>query len=273
MISLGLRILLIAIIGAILAGVTCSIIGVFVVRLKISSIGYAMSHAAFAGAALGLLLDIDPLLIALLFSFIVALLIGPISDRSNLSPEVILGVIFSLNMALAFIFLSLLPTTAASISALSILWGSILTITIDDLTYLSILTTIMILAIVLFFKEFYAILFNRKLAEADGINTKPFYYAILFMAGATVSFSLKIIGGLLVFALIVNPPSTIMQFSYDMKKIIVLSPILGAITCLIGFLLSLITDFPVGSSIVIVSSLLFAISVVVSPKRRVIVQH
>jgi len=268
MIVLPVRIMLTAIAASILAGVTCSLIGVFVVHMKLTSIGFCMSHAAFAGAALGLLVAVDPHLSALAFSTLVALILGPVSERAKLSPGVIIGIMFSLTMGLGFIFLNLAPGTAATQQALSILWGSIFSVTFDDLILLGLLTFFIILLLILFFKEFQALMFSRKLAEASGIYTSIFYFLILFLAGVTVAFSLKLVGGLLVFALIVNPASSALQFIYDLKKILVVSPIIGALTCLLGFLLSLLLDFPIGSSIIIVSSLIFGISVMLSPKRR-----
>jgi ABC-type Mn2+/Zn2+ transport system permease subunit len=268
MIPLPLQIILTAITASILAGITCSLIGVFVVHMKLSSIGFCMSHAAFAGAALGLLLAVDPLLSALLFSTLVAFILGPISEKARLSPGVIIGIMFSLTIGLGFIFLNFAPGVAATQQALSILWGSIFSVTFDDLILLGLLTFFIVFLLTLFFKEFQALMFSRKLAEASGINTSVFYFLILFLAGVTVAFSLKLVGGLLVFALIVNPASSALQFIYDLKKVLVASPIIGAITCLLGFLLSLLLDFPVGSSIIIVSSFIFGLSVVLSPKRR-----
>jgi len=151
---------------------------------------------------------------------------------------------------------------------MSILWGSILGINYIDVLRLSVLTFIVILLVTLFFKEFHAIMFNRKMAEASGIPTKPFYYLILFLTGITVAFSIKIVGGLLIFTLIVNPASTAYQFFYDFKKILIFSPIFGIIFSLGGIILSFILDLPVGSSIAIISSVGFGVSVILSPKRK-----
>lgn len=268
MISLPPQLIITAIIGSVLAGVVCSLMGVFVVRMNLSSIGFCMSHAAFAGAALGLVISIDPLLCAIGFSTLIALLLGPISEKARLHSDVIIGVTFSMMIALAFIFLNFVPGSAASGAALRILWGSIFSLTVDNVFMLLLLTFTLTVLIVLFSKEFQAIMFDRKLAEASGINTKPFYFAILFLTGLTVSLSLKLVGGLLVFALIINPASSVYQFFYDIKKIFIVSPIVGAFSCLLGFLLSLAVDFPIGSSIVIVSAVIFGFSIVVSPKRR-----
>jgi len=262
------KIILFAIIGAVLTGYTCSLMGTFVVRMNLSSLGFAMSHAAFAGAALGLFLRQDPLIFALLFSTFVSLALGPLADKAKLKTDVVIGVIFSLSMALGLLFLNLSPDTAMSSTAMSILWGSVLGMTTADLIYLLIITVIAILFVIMFFKEINSILFDRKLARASGINDKPFYYLILFLTSLTVAFSLKLVGGLLVFALMINPTSAVYQFSYDMKKIIIFSPIVGVISCLLGMLMSFSLDLPTGSAIAIVCSAIFGISVLISPKRR-----
>ncbi len=260
--------LITTLIGASLAGVACSLIGVFVVRMKLSSVGFCMSHAAFAGSALGLVLSINPLVMALVFSSAIALIIGPIAEKSKLHPDVILGVLFSLMLSLGLIFLKFSPGTALSSTAMGILWGSILGINTQEIILLGIITLVILICIKLFSKEFRSIMFDRKMAEASGINTKPFYYLILLLTSAVVSLSLKLIGGLLIFALIVNPASTAYEFFYDIRKIIIFSPLLGVGYCFLGIIISFLFDFPIGSSIGVVSAICFGISVILSPRRR-----
>jgi ABC-type Mn2+/Zn2+ transport system permease subunit len=171
-------------------------------------------------------------------------------------------------IALAFIFLNFIPGQAASATALRILWGSILSISQNDVILLILLAVIIIIFITIFYKELLSVMFHIKLAESSGVNTKFFNFVVLFLTGFAVSMSLRLVGGLLVFALIINPTSTVYQFFYDFKKIIIFSPVIGIVSCLIGFWLSLITDFPVGASIVIVSAIFFPFAIAVSPKRR-----
>lgn len=265
---LPLKTLLTTLLGLCLAGVVCSLIGTFIVRMKLTSLGFCMSHAAFAGSALGLALSVSPLPLALLFSTIVAIILGPLADKAKLQPEIILGVLFSLTMALGLTFLNFIPDSAMTSNAMSILWGSILGITTPDVWRLGVLSFVIVLIIMLFYKEFHAIMFHRKMADASGIPTTPFYYLILFLTAITVAFSIKLVGGLLIFALIVNPASSAYQFFYDFKKIIIFSPLFGIFYSLGGLVLSFYFDFPVGSSIAIVSSLGFGLSVLCSPKRK-----
>jgi zinc/manganese transport system permease protein len=110
--------------------------------------------------------------------------LGPIAERAKLPAEVITGVLFPLTMALGLIFLSLAPGTAMSSSALGLLWGSLFAMTREDLFRLLGLAGAIALTVWLFFKEFQALLFDRKLAEESGVPTRPFYYLILFLTGS-----------------------------------------------------------------------------------------
>jgi len=254
--------------AVILAGFVCSTAGVFVVRMNLTALGFTMSHAAFAGAAFAVWQGFNPTLGALLFAVVTALILGPVAEKARLKAEVMLGFLFSLLMALGFLFLSFAPGDAASSVALSIIWGSIFTVSTADALALAVLAVIVLLFTVGFHKEIMATLFNRKMAEATGVHTRAIYYSVLFLTGLAVAFSLELVGGLLVFALIINPASTAYQFSNDMKQIIWMSPIIGIITSMAGFAVSWVTDLPTGSTIIIVSATTLAVAIAVSPKRR-----
>lgn len=269
MIFLNLPIIQRALIGCVLAGFLTGVVSVLVVKMKLTTVGFTMSHSAFAGAALGLALSLNPLTTALIFSIAVASVVGPVADKARLHAGTVMSIAFPFTMALAFIFLSMAPTVSQlSGEATSILWGSILTVSGVEIGYLGIVCAITIALIFLFWKEFYAIMFSKTMAEVDGIQTKPIIYLIIFIVGIVVTFSLKLVGGLLVFALIVNPASTSFQILHDLKKIVLLCPIIGVATCIGGLFLSLILNWPVGACIVMVSTVCFAIAVILSPKRR-----
>lgn len=257
-----------ALIACILAGFLMGLIGVFVVRMRLSAIGYSMSHGAFAGAALGVATTTNPLATGLIFASATAFFIGPIADKARLHADTITSIVFPLNMALAFVFLTLAPEVGLSSQVANVLWGSIISMTNSDLVYLVTLFTASVAIIYFVWKELFAIMFNRKLAEADGINTKPFIYLIIFLAGVVITFSLKLVGGLLIYALIFNPASTVLQFSENMRKVVIASPLVGMITTVTGLFVSLFLDLPVGSCIVIVSTIVFAVALLLSPKRR-----
>ncbi len=269
MFGIPVHIFLPTLIGGLLAGALCSTMGIFVVRMNLSSLGFAMSHAAFAGAALGIAVSgLDPLLMAILFAVVMAAVLGPLSELSRLNADTIIGAIFPLMMALGLIFLSMAPSSGIGNGALSLLWGSILGITMSDVVKLAVLGGVIIIVILAFGKGFFAILLDRKLAAASGLNTHSYYYMVLFLTALTVAFSLRITGGLLIYTLMILPAAAAYQLAYDIKKVFFLAPFLGTIAALGGFLLSLAADLPIGSSIAIMATVIFLAAIAVSPKRR-----
>jgi manganese/iron transport system permease protein len=255
-----------AVLASLLGGVACGIIGVFVVLLHMPFIGVAMSHAAFAGALLGLWLGFDPLLGAFLFCLLAAAVIGPLADRGQLSPDTSLGVIFSLTLGIAFLFIGLIPSTRSA--ALDLLWGSILTNGSGDIVILAVIAFLVIAAVVVFYKEIQATIFNRNIALAVGIPATLVLYGIIFLTGTTITASLRSIGGLLIFSLILNPAAAAYQLTYNMKKMFILAAVFGILSGWIGLLVSYLLDIPSGATIVITSSVIFGLAALFSPKRR-----
>ena len=256
-----------AILSAFLGGIACGTIGVFVVLLHMPFIGVCMAHAAFAGALLGLWLGFNPLLGAFIFSLLSAAIIGPLADRGQLSPETSVGIIFSLMLGLAFLFMGLMPGTKSA--ALDLLWGSILTNTRSDIIFLGIVTFVVVGVVLIFYKEIKATIFHRGLALSVGIPATLILFGILFLTGATITASLRSIGGLLIFSLILNPAAAAYQLTYSMKRMFLLSAGFGVLSGWIGLLFSYLLDIPSGATIVITSSVIFLLAAIFSPKRKV----
>ena len=256
-----------AILSAFLGGIACGTIGVFVVLLHMPFIGVCMAHAAFAGALLGLWLGFNPLLGAFVFSLLSAAIIGPLADRGQLSPETSIGIIFSLMLGLAFLFMGLMPGTKSA--ALDLLWGSILTNTRSDIIFLGIVTFVVVGVVLIFYKEIKATIFHRGLALSVGIPATLILFGILFLTGATITASLRSIGGLLIFSLILNPAAAAYQLTYSMKRMFLLSAGFGGLSGWIGLLFSYLLDIPSGATIVITSSVIFLLAAIFSPKRKV----
>ena len=255
-----------AILSGVFGGIACATIGVFVVLLRMPFIGVCMSHAAFAGALLGVWLGFEPLLGAFGMSLGAAAVIGPLADRGQINPETSVGVIFSLMRGLAFLFLGLMP--GAKSGALDLLWGSILTNTTSDVILLGVVAAVVVAIVVVFYKEIQATIFNRDVALAVGISATVFLYGILFLTGAAITVTLRLMGGLLIFSLILNPAAAAYQLTYSMARMFLLAAVFGVVSSLTGLLLSYVFDVPSGATIVITSSLIFMLAAVFSPKRK-----
>ena len=256
-----------AILSAFLGGIACSTIGVFVVLKHMPFIGVGMSHAAFAGALLGLWLGFNPLIGAFGLSLLAAAIIGPLADRGQLNPETSIGVIYSLMLGLAFLFMGLMPGTKSG--ALELLWGSILTNTRGDIILLAVVTAVVVGVVFTFYKEIQATIFNRDMALSVGIPATVILYGILFLTGATITATLRSIGGLLIFSLILNPAAAAYQLTYSLKRMFLLAAVFGVLSGWVGLLLSYLFDIPSGATIVITSSAVFLLSLVFSPKKKV----
>jgi manganese/iron transport system permease protein len=246
-----------AILSAFLGGVACATVGVFVVLMHMPFIGVCMSHAAFAGALLGLWLGFNPLIGALALSLLAAAIIGPLADRGELNPETSVGVIFSLMLGLAFLFMGLMPGTKSG--ALELLWGSILTNTRSDIILLGIVAIFVVGLVFLFYKEVQATVFHRDMALAVGIPATLVLYGILFLTGATITATLRSIGGILIFSLILNPAAAAYQLTYSMRRMFLLSAGFGVLSGWTGLLFSYLFNIPSGATIVVTSSVIFMI--------------
>jgi manganese/iron transport system permease protein len=255
-----------AILAALIGGAGCGVIGVWVVLLRIPFIGVAMSHAAFAGAITGLLIGINPLLLGLVACIVAAALVGPAADKADFDPNLSMGIIFSILVGIAFLGMGLLkgPKT----EALNLLWGNILTLSRRDLGLLAIASGLVVVFSGVFYQELRAIVFSRIIARATGIPEKTLFYTLLFICGVTVTLNLNTIGGLLIFSLIVNPPSAAYQLTYSLSRMLILSAGFAITACLVGLLLSYFLNVPTGAVIVLVSGLILVATTLLSPKRR-----
>lgn len=255
-----------AALACVLCGASCSLLSVFVVLMKMPLIGVSMSHAAFAGAVVGMLFGFNPFLSGFIMCLLAAGVLGPLSDRTDIAPENVLGIMFSFLMGVAFLGLGILTRTKAG--ALNLMWGSLLSLSGRDIAVLTVITAILVLFIVSFFKEIRYVLFSRKLASAGGVPERFIYYALLFLTGAVISSNLATVGGLLIFALLVQPGATALQLTYNLKHFFLISVASGIGACVSGLVVSYVFDLPSGASVVLMATTIFAAAYVFSPKRQ-----
>jgi len=255
-----------AILAGLCGGISCSLVGVFVVTMHLSFIGVCIAHAAFAGALLGVWLGFNPLVGALLFSLASAGIIGPMADRGELNPDTSIGIVFSLMLGLAFLFMGMMPGSRTE--ALSYFWGSILTVSRANLIFLAIVAVTIVGLVITFYKEIQAVICHREVALAVGIPATLIFYGLLFSTGVTITASIQSIGGLLIYSLILNPAAAAYQLTYSLKRMLLLATIFGVISCWAGLAASYFLDAPSGAAIVITSSVIFGLATAFSPKRK-----
>ena len=251
------------------ASIACSILGVIITQLKISSIGFTMAHAAFAGAAVGMFLGYDPRLAAIAGSIGIALLIGPLSDRANMPADTILGVLFGMMMAIAIFFIAYMQYMGKGFNATALLFGDVISLYREEIYALALISLIAVIFVIIFFKEISAIVFDRKIAEAAGIRVRPIFYGMLFMIALTVALSLNIIGGLLLFVWLVTPAAIVYQFFSNIKHLFIAAPIVAAVVSVSGALTGLEYSLPVSPFTAMIFCALFPLAVIFSRKNKI----
>lgn len=254
-----------AVLATLFAGIACSVVGVLVVTMRVSFLGVCMSHAAFAGALLGLVIGANPTWMAVIASLAAAGALGPLADRGDFAPDTAIGIVFSSALGVSFLLLSIIPGPKSQ--ALNLLWGSVLTVTPGNLYLLAAVAAISALLIRLFFKEIQTVILSRELARSLGLPATAVFYGILLLGGLTTTASLNAIGGLLVFSLIVNPAAAAYQLTYSLRRMFVIAAAFGVVSGWIGLALSWKLSLPTGALIILASCTLFVIATIFSPKR------
>lgn len=246
-----------ALIAGLLASVSCGIIGAFVVVKKMVSISGAISHASFGGIGLGYFLRVSPILGGLFFSILSALGMGLVSRRTRLSEDTAIGIMWAVGMAAGIIFIGLTPGYAPDL--FSYLFGSILTVPLLDIIMMLVLDIFIIIVISLLYKEFFAISFDEEFATVMGVPTEALYLTLLCLVALTIVILIRIVGVILVIALLTIPAAAARQFTYNLKLMMVLSIVFGALFTFAGLLLSYYLDLASGATTIMVSAVSFFI--------------
>lgn len=246
--------------GAIISGICCSLIGVFVVLRGMSYVGSGIAHGCLAGVALAFLMGWNPLLISAFFALAMVIIIELLSRRTSLRVDSAIGVTFSLVMALAVLFIGLLKRYTPDI--MGYLFGNLLGVTVADLWIMGVVGVVVLVIILLFFKEFQFSTFDPEMAEVSGIPASLVSLTLSVLMGLTIVVSLQSVGELLVLALIVLPASIGQQMVNSLTKMALVSVGIGVGSAVAGLIISFYLDIPSGSAIVLILGLLFFISLV-----------
>ncbi|MGE5606170.1 MAG: metal ABC transporter permease [Bacteroidota bacterium] len=245
-------------IGAIISGICCSLIGVFVVLRGMSYVGSGIAHGCLAGVALAFLMGWNPLATSALFALAMVVIIEFLSRRTSLKVDSAIGVTFSLAMALAVLFIGLLQRYTPDI--MGYLFGNLLGVTVTDLWIMGGVGSLVIIVVLLFFKEFQFSTFDPEMAAVSGIPAGLVSLTLSILMGLTIVVSLQAVGELLVLALIVLPASIAQQMAGSLGKMALLSVVIGVGSAVAGLVLSFYLDIPSGSTIVLILGLLFFVS-------------
>jgi zinc transport system permease protein len=229
--------------------------GVFVVLRRSSLVGEGLAHLSFGGIALGLVLSIYPLYMALLFSMVGILALYLMQRKKLVYYEVGIGIVFSFGLALGAILSS--ASGGFNVDVMSYLFGSIVTIGPEDVAFIALLTAAVLLFIIVFYRELFHLTFDSEGARLSGVPVVTFEIVFNLIIALTVVVSIKIVGSLLVTSLLIIPAASAMQISSSFRWTTVAAAVLGMTAVVIGLLLSGLYDLATGGLIVMVTISIF----------------
>ncbi len=246
-----------ALLGGTIAGLACAWVGLFLILRKEAMIGDGIAHAAFGGIAVGLLLGINPILTALLVSILAVLGISYMRRRGLAQSDSAIAVMLAVGFSLGLIIISI--AGGFNIELFSFLFGSILTIDQNDLIIVSILGISTIIVLGTFYKELLSITFDEEGARLMGIPVRPLSLAFNLLVAITIVLSIKIIGVILVVALLVLPGLSALQLNLSFKGTTFFAVIFGIISMIMGIMLSAIYNVATSGVIVFTAAGIFLI--------------
>lgn len=255
-----------SLIAGVVLAVVAALLGVFVVLRRMSFFSDAIAHASLAGVAIGLILSVHPTIGAVAVSVGIALLMGSIVQKRALASDTAIGVLFSSSIALAVFLISLMPNLRVDLS--SLLFGDILAVSTTDIWISTILLLLTLVFLAVASKPLLTLVFNRDLVEVEQKHIARIDYAFLALLAITIAVSLKIAGAILVSALIIVPAATAQNLARNVRHMFLLSVAIAITSVLSGMYLSFLFDSPSGSTIVLVASGMFLLSLFVKARGR-----
>lgn len=247
-----------ALYASLLVGVACGLIGTLVVLNRIVFLGGGIAHAAYGGIGLAYYFGQDPMLGAILFSILSALGMGLVHLRTKARSDTLIGVMWSIGMAIGIIFVSLTPGFKADL--MSYLFGSLLAVYGADLRLMAVVVVLVIAFVVLLYRSLQAISFDETFSTVRNLPVAVLYLVMLVMIGLTVVVAMRVVGLIMVIAMLTIPPATANLFLKDMKGMMLLSIGLGWLFSTIGLIVSFALNLQAGSVIILVASLSYLLA-------------
>jgi len=246
-------------------GIVAPLIGTFLVAKKYSLMADSLAHVSLAGIALGLLLGIYPIYTAIIVSVITAIVIEKLRTERGVSGEVALAMFLSGGLAVSIVLIGL--GKGFNVDLFSYLFGSITTVNSTDLWVIGTLGLIVIAAVGLMYKELIYIAFDEEAALVSGIPTSLLNIGLMILTALTVSLAMRVVGVLLIGALMVIPVVTAMQLRLSFQKTIFSAIIISLISVLLGLFSSYYLNLASGGAIVVVALIMFFV-VTLSKKMK-----
>lgn len=253
-----------ALLAGMLIALLASISGTFVVLKRYSMISETLAHSALVGVAVGLVAGYNPLWIAVIVAILSAWLIEYLRSSFSLYSDAILAILLSGSLAIAVIIVSL--GGAFNNSLFSYLFGSILSVTSEDVITIMIVGAVALTLLLAFAKELYFIAYDEEVAKTSGIKVKMLNFLLVTIVAVIIALSIRVVGSLLIGALMVIPTVSALQYRVGFLNTMLLSILFALFSVVGGMTLSFYFSLPSGATIVICVLIIFVISLMSNKK-------
>ena len=259
-----------ALIDACLAALVCSVIGVFVVLRGMAFMGDAVAHSSLAGMSVAYFFGGSVFWGAFAWAVPASLAITFISRKAKVKLDTAIGIIFASGFAIGIILMSQVNNYTADLFAL--LFGNVLAVSWGEVLLIALVTGGILLLIVMLYKELLFTAYDATMSAASGIPVRFLQYLLPVLVGVTTVASLRVVGIVLVLALLVTPAATAALLARRLPGIMTFSVLVGLISTVAGLYLSFHADLPSGPSIVVMATGIFLAALLFSPSKGVIWQ-
>jgi len=252
-----------------LVGVTCGVLGCYVVLRRMALIGDALSHAVLPGVVIAFLITHDTGILgllcgALLAGLLTTILVNVVSRLSRTKEDSSIGIVFTTLFAIGIILISAQPR-GTHFDLVCFLFGDPLAVSTTDLLLMAIVCPLVLTIIIVLYHPFKLASFDPVVAAAMGIPVITLHYLLMGMLSATVVAGLKTTGVILVVALIITPASAAYLLTNRLSRMMFLAGLFGGFSALAGMTVSFVTNWPSGATMVVFASLIFALAMLLSP--------
>lgn len=254
-----------AILAGVLVSISCGVIGTLVVVNRIVFMSGGIAHAAYGGIGLAFFLGLPPALGAAFFAVGISLIMGAVTLKSKHRADTIIGVLWAIGMACGILLVDLTP--GYNVDLMSYLFGSIMTVPKTDIWFMLALDVVILLTIAIFYKEFLAMSYDEEFAFVVGIPVRALYYALLCLIALSVVMIIRVVGLILVIALLTIPPYIAEKYTTSLRKMMVLSSLFGILFTLLGLWFSYSFNLTSGATIILVSGAAFFLSQVLDRSK------
>ncbi len=238
-----------ALIASLLLSIATGIIGSLIVENRMTFLAGGIAHASYGGIGIALFFGIPIFFGATVFAMAVAILIASLTLKNKDHIDTFIGLIWAVGMAIGIVFID--KTNGYSSDLMSYLFGSILAVGKEDLYYMAFVVTLIISVVTIWYRKILAVSFDIEYAKLLGINTGFFYTLILVLSSLTIVIAIKVVGLILVIALLTIPTFIASRLSSSLSVMMVVSVILSSFFTVTGLFLSYYFDITSGASIIL----------------------